>query len=362
MGDYAAQYAGMKDEMDAAYHKVMDKGAFVLGEEVARLEEEIAALCGVAHGVGVNSGTDALLISMLALGFGPGDEVITTPFTFFATAETISHTGATPVFVDIDPATFNISPAAIEAAVTPRTKGIVPVHLYGQMADMDPIMETARKHGLAVVEDAAQVIGGAYKGRPAGSIGNASGFSFYPTKNLGGCGDGGMIVTDDADVAAQARVIRAHGTRVTYHYERLGYCSRLDELQAAFLRVKLRHLADWNNTRRAHAALYNERLAGADLVTPSEAAGVRHVYHQYTIRSGRRDDLKTHLAAGGVDSNIYYPLALHQQEVYEHLGYRPGSLPHAEAAAREVLSLPIHPDLSPEGIAYTAERIREFTD
>jgi dTDP-4-amino-4,6-dideoxygalactose transaminase len=362
MGDFAAQYRDLKDEMDAAYHKVMESGGFVLGSSVARLEEEVAALSGVAHGIGVNSGTDALLISMVALGFGPGDEVITTPFTFFATAETISLTGATPVFVDIDPATFNIDPAAVEAAVTPRTKGIVPVHLYGQMADMDPLMTIAEKHGLAVVEDAAQVIGGSYKGRPAGSIGHMAGFSFYPSKNLGACGDAGMIVTNDDGLAARARVLRAHGSSTTYHYERLGYCSRLDELQAAFLRVKLPHLKAWNDARRAHAAIYDERLAGSGVTLPVAQPENHHVYHQYTVRGPRRDDLKRHLAERGVDANIYYPLALHQQEVYKDLGYKPGSLPHSEAAAAEVLSLPVHQNLSPEDVIYAAARIREFTD
>lgn len=361
-GNFADQYTHLQDAMDAAYHRVMESGAYILGPEVAALESEMAMRSSVAHGIGVNSGTDALLISMAALGFGPGDEVITTPFTFFATAETISLTGATPVFVDIHPETFNIDPAAIEAAVTPRTKGIVPVHLYGQMADMDPLMDIAERHGLAVVEDAAQAVGAAYKGRPPGAFGNTAAFSFYPSKNLGACGDGGMIVTRDGDLAAQCRIIRAHGSRVTYHYERLGYCSRLDELQAAFLRVKQDHLDDWNNARRANAALYDELLAGSGVTTPYASPDVHHVYHQYTIRHPRRDALKQHLNGHGVDANIYYPVSLHRQEVYRDLGYGPGSLPNSEAAAAEVLSLPVHAGLTPEDIRYVAAAVRAFAD
>jgi len=360
LGDFAAQYQGLKDELDRAVLDVMARGSFILGPDVKALESEIAAMCGVAHGIGVNSGTDALLISLLALGVGPGDEVITTPFTFFATAETISLTGARPVFADILPDTFNIDPAAVEAAVTPRTKAIMPVHLYGQVADMDPLNALAGRHGLAVIEDAAQVIGGAYKGRPAGSFGQMAGFSFYPTKNLGAAGDGGMIVTNDAALAEQARVIRFHGSGGGYFYNRLGYCSRLDEIQAAVLRVKLRRLDAWNERRRGHAATYTEMLAGTEIVTPVEAPDRLHIFHQYTIRTPHRDALKQHLADNGVDSGVYYPLPLHLQEVYSGLGYREGSLPNSEAASREVLSLPIHPDLTPDDVAYVARAIRRF--
>ncbi|HEY3266519.1 MAG TPA: DegT/DnrJ/EryC1/StrS family aminotransferase [Armatimonadota bacterium] len=360
MGDMVGQYRAIQTEIDAAVAAVFARGSYILGPDVKALETEIAALCGASHGVAVNSGTDALLISMLALGFEPGDEIITTPFTFFATAEAISHTGATPVFVDIDPATFNIDPAAIEAAITPRTKAIVPVHLYGQAADMDAIMAIAQRHGLAVVEDAAQIIGGSYKGRPAGSLGSIAAFSFYPTKNLGAAGDGGMIVTNDADLAEKARVIRFHGSGGGYYYERLGYCSRLDEIQAAVLRVKLRYLKGWNDARRGHAAFYNEALAGSSVTTPAEADGCRHIYHQYTVRSADRGALKEHLAANGIDSGIYYPLPLHLQDVYRGLGLPLGSLPRSEAAAREVLSLPVYPELTQTDLGLVAETIRGF--
>lgn len=360
LGDLIGQYQTIKDEIDGAFAAVMASGAFILGPEVKSLEAEIAEICGVAHGIGVNSGTDALLISMLALGFGPGDEVITTPFTFFATAETISITGATPVFADINPATFNLDPSAVEAAITPKTKAIVPVHLYGQAAEMDPLKAIAEKHGLAIVEDAAQIIGGSYKERPAGSLGNMAAFSFYPTKNLGAFGDAGMIVTNDDNLAEQARLLRFHGSGGSYFYKRVGYCSRIDAMQAAFLRVKLRHLSRWNELRRSHAAIYNEKLANSAVITPVEAPGCHHIYHQYTIRSTNRDALKAHLADRGVDSGIYYPLALHLQEVYRDLGYRPGSLPNSEAAAREVLSLPVYPELKPGDIEYVADCILDF--
>lgn len=360
MGDFAAQYRSLKEDLDAAVLDVLARGTFILGPDVKTLEAEIAIACGVEHGVGVNSGTDALLISLMTLDIGPGDEVITTPFTFFATAETISLTGATPVFVDIDPATFNIAPAAVEDAITPRTRAILPVHLYGQVADMEPLCALADRHGLAIIEDAAQAIGATCCGRAAGSFGQLAAFSFYPTKNLGAAGDGGMIVTNDAALAERARVIRFHGSGGGYYYGRLGYCSRLDEIQAAVLRVKLRHLADWNNRRRANAALYSELLKEADVITPVEAPDRQHIFHQYTIRSSHRDALKEHLAKNGVDSGVYYPLPLHRQEVYQGLGLPEGSLPASERAAREVLSLPIHPDLTPEDVAWVAGTIRQF--
>lgn len=360
LGDITGQYQTIRAEIDAAYAEVMSRGAFILGPEVKQLEAEIAALCGVEYGIGVNSGTDALLISLLALGIGEGDEVITTPFTFFATAETISLTGARPVFVDIDPGTFTIDSAAAEAAVTPRTRAILPVHLYGQAADMDALAAVADRHGLKIVEDAAQIIGGSYKGRPAGSLGDMAAFSFYPTKNLGACGDGGMIVTNNAELAEQARLLRFHGSGGSYFYKRVGYCSRLDEMQAAFLRVKLRYLPQWNELRRSHAAIYNERLDGSAVTPPLEAPGCRHIYHQYTTRSKHRDALKAHLAEHGVDSGIYYPEALHLQDVYKDLGYKAGSLPESEAAAREVLSLPVYPELKSEDIEYVAARVLEF--
>lgn len=360
MGDLGAQYRSMRREIDAAIDAVLASGAFILGPEVAKLEEEMARLCGVRFGIAVNSGTDALLLSMLAAGIGPGDEVITSPFTFFATAETVSQTGATPVFADIDPATFNIDPEAVEAAITPRTKAIVPVHLYGQAAAMDRLLDISKRHGLVVIEDAAQAIGARYKGKPCGSFGALGAFSFYPTKNLGAFGDGGMVVTDDEGLAEQVRLLRAHGSGGTYYYQRLGYCSRLDEIQAAILRAKMKRLPEWNEGRRANAAAYDEGLARVPVVTPVEATGDYHIYHQYTIRCGRRDALRQFLSERGVDTGIYYPLPLHLQEVYRNLGYREGSLPHAEDAAREVLSLPVHPGLKRADVNYVIRQIRAF--
>jgi dTDP-4-amino-4,6-dideoxygalactose transaminase len=359
MGDLAGQYRRLKKDIDRAISGVLAGGHFILGPEVARLESEIALLCGVRHGIAVNSGTDALLLSLLALGVGPGDEVITSPFTFFATAETISLTGATPVFVDIERATYNIDAAAVESAVTPRTKAILPVHLYGLPAAMPALMRVARKHKLAVVEDAAQAIGALCQGRPCGSMGDLGAFSFYPTKNLGAFGDGGMVVTNDDALAEQVRLLRAHGSGGTYFYKRLGYCSRLDELQAAIIRAKLRFLPGLNETRRQHAAAYGLKLPRS-LATPVETAGDYHIYHQYTVRSSRRDELKQFLAARGIDSGVYYPLPLHLQEVYSSLGYREGQLPESEAASRDVLSLPIHPGLTGRDINYVARNVKEF--
>jgi dTDP-4-amino-4,6-dideoxygalactose transaminase len=339
----------------------MARGLFVLGEEVTHLEDEIAHLCGVRHGVGVNSGTDALLLSLLALGVGPCDEVITTAFTFFATSETIALTGAKPVFVDIKPDSFNIDPAAIEAAVTPRTRAIIPVHLYGQLADMDAIKAIADRHGLAVLEDAAQGVGASYKGRPCGSFGNLAALSFYPTKNLGAFGDGGMVITNDDALAEKVRLLRSHGSGGSYYYRVLGYNSRLDEVQAAVVRVKLRHLPRWNDLRRRHAEIYNAKLDATDVKTPKELPERFHIYHQYTIRCAARDSLKEHLSHRGVDSGIYYPLPLHLQEVHADLGYGEGDLPHSEQAAKEVLSLPVYPELKREDIEYVADQIAEFT-
>lgn len=360
LGDLVGQYQTMRPEIDAAVSSVLNGGAFVLGPEVRALEQEIATRCGVAYGIGVNSGTDAILLSLLALDIGPGDEVITSPFTFFATAETISVTGAKPVFADIDPNTFNIDPAAVEAALTPRTKAIVPVHLYGQAADMEPLKATAARYGLAIVEDAAQAIGASCHGKPCGSFGDLAAFSFYPTKNLGAFGDGGMVVTNDESLMEKVRLLRAHGSGGSYFYKRLGYCSRLDEIQAAILRVKLGYLDRWNESRRQHAALYNKSLQGSSVQTPQERNGCYHIYHQYTIRCERRDELKTHLASHGIDSGIYYPLPLHLQEVYQELGYQEGDLPNAEQASRQVLSLPVYPELTADDIAYVASRIQAF--
>ncbi|NPA93340.1 MAG: DegT/DnrJ/EryC1/StrS family aminotransferase, partial [Chloroflexi bacterium] len=329
------------DELHQAFARVLRSGRFILGPEVEAFEREAAAYLGAKYAVGVNSGTDALVIALRALGIGPGDEVITTPFTFFATAEAISMVGATPVFVDIDPVTFNLDPALIPPAVTPRTKAILPVHLYGHAADMDPILEIAKEHGLKVLEDVAQAFGGAYKGRKLGSLGDAAAFSFFPTKNLGGFGDGGLIATNDPAVADTARMLRAHGARKKYHNETLGYNSRLDALQAAMLRVKLRYVDQWNDQRRAAAQRYREMLAEVDgLVLPSEQPYAHHVYHQYTVRvlHNQRDALRERLAQAGIGSMVYYPVPVHRLPVY---GQPEGTFPRAEQAAREVLSLPM---------------------
>lgn len=336
------------DEIQAAVHRVLKSGRFILGPEVKAFEQEVAEYLGVKHAIGVNSGTDALVIALRALGVGPGDEVITTPFTFFATAEAISLVGATPVFVDIDPKTFNINPELIPEAITPRTKAILPVHLYGQAADMDPILEIAREHGLKVLEDTAQAFGGEYKGKKLGTLGDAGAFSFFPTKNLGGVGDGGLIATNDDRVAELARMLRAHGAKKKYHNEMIGCNSRLDELQAAVLRVKLLHIDEWNESRRKVAQTYNgflEDIPG--VVAPYEAPYAKHIYHQYTVRIlGKGQDLvQRRLAEAGIDAMIYYPMPLHRLPVYIPLGY---VLVEAERAAEEALSLPIWPSIDRE--------------
>ena len=333
------------DEIQAAIRRVLKSGRYILGPEVQAFEREVAEYLGIKHAIGVNSGTDALVIGLRALGVGPGDEVITTPFTFFATAEAISLVGATPVFVDIDPKTFNINPELIPEAITPRTKAILPVHLYGQAADMDPILEIAREHGLKVLEDTAQAFGGEYKGKKLGTLGDVGAFSFFPTKNLGGVGDGGLVATNDDRVAELARMLRVHGAKRKYHNEMIGYNSRLDELQAAVLRVKLPHIDEWNQARRKVAQAYNEFLKNKPgVVVPYEAPYAKHVFHQYTVRitNGRRDAVAAELAERGVGTMVYYPTPVHRLPVYDEPA---GCCPLAEAAADEVLSLPIGPKL-----------------
>ncbi len=346
--DLKTQYEQLREEIAVALQGVLDSGAFVLGPDVKALEQEVADYCRCRYGVGVASGTDALRLSLAALGVGAGDEVITTPFTFVATANTISHSGARPVFVDIDPLTYNIDPDAIADAITPRSKAIVPVHLYGQPADMDAIMAIAQQHGLAVIEDAAQAIGAEYKGRRAGSIGHVGCLSFYPTKNLGAYGDAGMVVTNDAALADKLDVLRRQGGKTKYFHEVLGFNSRLDTMQAAILRVKLRYLERWQEQRREAACRYDGLLAasGAPVTTPHVRSDVRHVYHQYTIRAPQRDALAEHLHARGISTMIYYPLPLHLQGLYRDLGMADGALPIAETAGREVLSLPMFPELT----------------
>ena len=360
--DLKVQYDALRDEIAEAINRVLESSQFVLGPDVAALEREVAAFCDCAHGVGVASGTDALRLSLAALDIGAGDEVITTPFTFVATANTISHSGATPVFVDIEADTFNIDPAAVAAAVTPRTKAIVPVHLYGQPADMDAIMAIARQHNLSVIEDAAQAIGADYKGQRAGSIGTVGCLSFYPTKNLGAYGDAGMVVTNDAAVADRLDLLRRQGGKDRYFHQELGFNSRLDSLQAAVLRVKLRYLAGWQEARQEVAARYDALLAasGAPVTTPVVRPGVRHVYHQYTLRAPRRDELLAFLNSRGIGAIIYYPLPLHLQGLYATLGMGEGSLPVAEQAGREVLSLPMYPELTAAQQEQVVAAIAEF--
>ena len=344
-------------ELEEAFRRVMRSGQYILGPEVEAFEQEVAAYLGVKHAIGVNSGTDALVIALRALGVGPGDEVITTPFTFFATAEAIAHVGATPVFVDVDERSFNLDASLVEAAVTPRTKAVLPVHLYGRPADMDAVMDVAGRHGLKVVEDCAQSFGAAWRGRKTGSIGHVGTFSFYPTKNLGAFGDGGLLATDDDVVAAAARMLRDHGSERRYVNVILGYNSRLDALQAAMLRVKLPHVDAWNERRRDVARRYGELLQGVAGVVAPEVTP-EHVFHQYTVRvpSLRRDALRERLARAGVSTMVYYPVPLHRLPVFSHLG---ASCPVSERLAGEVLSLPVGPMLRPEAQLAVAAALRD---
>jgi dTDP-4-amino-4,6-dideoxygalactose transaminase len=358
--DLKAQYAAIGQEVQSAITEVLQTTNFILGPTVRNLEQQVAAYCECQHGVGVASGTDALRLSISALNIGPGDEVITTPFTYIATGNTISRAGAKPVFIDIDPRTYNLNPSLIEAAITARTKAILPVHLFGQPADMEPIMAQGHKHGLPVIEDCAQAIGARYKGRRLGSIGDVGCLSFYPTKNLGAYGDGGMVVTSSPGIADLVDVLRRQGGKKKYHADVLGFNSRLDALQAAILEVKLKYLDDWNEARRNVAGRYNELLNGLPVTVPYEAPDSYHVFHQYTIRVPHRDELAEHLHGQGVGTMIYYPAPLHLQSVYESLGYVDGSLPNAEQAALEVLSLPMYPELTREQQEYIAGAIRGF--
>ncbi|WP_027892480.1 DegT/DnrJ/EryC1/StrS family aminotransferase [Calidithermus chliarophilus] len=364
--DLQSEYRLLKPDIDAALERVLASGAFVGGPEVAALERELSEYLGVPHVVGVGSGTDALFIALRALGVGPGDEVVTTPFTFVATVEAILIAGARPVLVDIDPRTFNLDPELLEAAVTERTRAVLPVHLYGQVAPMAEIRAVAERHGLKILEDAAQAIGARYceaggaGGAMAGTLGHAAGFSLYPTKNLGAYGDGGFITTADAAVAEEARLLASHGSKVRYHHVRAaGYTSRLDGVQAAILRVKLPHLEGWNRRRREIARRYDEGLRGA-VQTPTPPPYARHVYHQYTVRAPERDRLQAFLKERGVASSVHYPLPVHLQPAYRDLAPE-GSLPHAEQAAREVLSLPMHPFLTDAQVEAVIEAVRAYS-
>jgi len=359
--DLKRQYASIKEEIDSAIQNVLNHGGFVLGPEVRELEGKLAEYCDAAHGIGVASGTDALLLSLMAAGTAPGDEIITSTFTFFATAGVISRLGARPVFVDIDLNTFNINPDLIEKAVTPKTRAIIPVHLYGQISEMDEIMQVADKNNLPVIEDAAQAVGSLYKNRKAGSFGLTGCFSFYPTKNLGGFGDGGFITTSNDDTADLLRKLRIHGARPKYFHSIVGVNSRLDSLQAAVLLVKLNHLPDWHEARRAKADIYNELLSEIEQVTtPSVRDYNYHIYHQYTILAERRDELKEYLKSREIGSEIYYPLPMHLQECFKDLGYKKGDMPVAEKAAEMALSLPIFPELTGGEQEYIVQAIKEF--
>ena len=354
--DLDAQYRPLRDELLAAMARVADSQRFIGGPEVEGLERELAADLGVAEAVGLSSGTDALLVALMALGIGPGDEVITPTFSFFATAGAVSRVGATPKLVDIDPATFNMDPAAAAGAITSRTRALIPVHLYGQCADMDPVLDVARRAGIPVIEDAAQAIGAAYKGRGAGSMGVAGCFSFFPSKNLGAFGDAGLLTTNDPSLAKEVRLLRNHGAEPKYFHKRIGGNFRLDAIQAAVLRVKRPHLNAWTEGRRANADRYDRlfaeagmvRNAGNDrgIVLPSRAPDRKHIFNQYVIRVANRDGVRKRLDAAGIGTEIYYPVPFHLQDCFRPLGYRAGQFPHAEAAAAETLALPIYGELT----------------
>ncbi len=360
--DLKAQYADIRTDVDQAVRSVMESARFIGGPEVSALEEEVARYSQCAHGVGCASGTDALLLALWALGVGPGDEVITSAYSFFASAGTIANNGGTPVFVDIDPRTYNLDSHRLEAAFTPRTKAVVPVHLYGQCADMTTIRALCDQRKVFVIEDAAQAIGSEWEGKRAGSMSDYGCFSFFPSKNLGAAGDGGMIVTQNPEYAERVRLLREHGSKPKYYHSMVGTNSRLDALQAAILRIKLRHLDRWSEARARNAALYDQLFEGSPVGRPYRDPRSRHIYNQYVIRVPKRDDLRQHMTDRGIGTEIYYPVPLHLQKCFAMLGHKPGDMPHAEAAANETLALPIYPELTEEQIRYVAASVREFTD
>jgi dTDP-4-amino-4,6-dideoxygalactose transaminase len=364
--DLSAQYQNLEGEIQAAVSRVLSSQRFILGPEVRELELELAAYCQCAEAIGCASGSDALLLALMACGVGPGDEVITTPFSFFATAGSIVRLGARTVFVDIDPATFNISPDLIESAITERTKAIMPVHLFGQCAEMDRINELAAPKRIAVIEDAAQAIGAEYRGKRAGSLGMIGCFSFYPSKNLGGAGDGGMLTTNDPELAQSLRDLRSHGARKKYYHERVGLNSRLDALQAAILRVKLPYLDGWAQARRDNAKRYRALFEEHDSMTrenvrlPAEPASALHVYNQFVIRARDRDKLRSFLGERGIGTEIYYPVSLHLQECFKDFGHQPGDFPESERAAEEALAIPIYPELGDNAQRRVVDTIAAF--
>jgi len=368
--DLKKQYKSIKEAIDTAVKRVLESAVFIGGKEVEKFEKEMADFCGTKHAIGLNSGTDALFLSLKALNIGPGDEVITTPFTFIATAGVIANCGAKPVFADINPETFNIDPSKIEEKITEKTKAIIPVHLFGQMADMDEIMAIAKKHNLFVIEDAAQAIGAEYGSagspqakRKAGTIGDLGCFSFFPSKNLGAFGDGGMVATNNEELANKIRLLKNHGSSPKEKYLNLivGTNSRLDAIQAAILRVKLKYLSKWSKERAEKASYYNGKLKGVgDIITPVTAADRNHIFHQYTIRTGSRDELQKYLKEKEIPTMIYYPLPLHLQPAFEYLNYKSGDFPESEKAAKEVLSLPIYPEIEREQQDVVVQKIKEF--
>ena len=362
--DLQAQYQPLREEILAAITRVCDSQRFILGPEVEELERELAEWMGVRRTIGVSSGTDAVLIALMACGIGPGDEVVTSTYSFFATAGCIARVGAVPVLVDIDPTTYNLNPAAVRDALTRRTRAIVPVHLFGLMADMDPILQTARKAGLAVIEDAAQAIGSRSNGAMAGTLGAVGCFSFFPSKNLAAFGDGGFVSTTDDGLANRLKLLRNHGAEPKYFHKIIGGNFRLDALQAAVLRVKLPHLARWTEARRKNAILYQRLFAEVGLSeqvrVPFEPAGSYHIFNQFVIQVRERDELREYLRARDIGTEVYYPVPFHLQECFAHLGYRRGAFPVAEAAARETLALPIYGDLTPSQIEYVVHTIAEF--
>lgn len=365
MLDLKAQYQIIRTEIQEALERVIESQQFILGPEVEALEQEVATYSQCTYGVGVSSGTDALLVALMALDIGPGDEVITTPYSFFATAGSIARLGARPVFVDIDPLTYNINPDEIEAAITSRTKAILPVHLFGQMADMNPILEIANRHGLAVIEDAAQAIGSEYYGKRAGSLGIMGCFSFFPSKNLGGFGDGGMVVTNDAALAEKLAILRNHGAKPKYYHHLVGGNFRLDAIQAAVLRVKLKYLDAWTAARQRNAMTYRQLFAENGLSEekirlPYEAYGRRHIYNQFVVRASNRDELRQKLSLSGIGCDIYYPKPLHLQACFRELGYHAGDMLESECASKESLALPIYPELDIHQLKIVVRAITDF--
>lgn len=358
--DLAAQYRAIASEIDSAIAAVLCDTDFILGRAVNRLEEEFAAFCESGYAVGVDSGTSALELALRAFDIGPGDEVVTVANSFIASALAVTHTGARPVLVDCNPENYTMDISCLEQAITPRTRAILPVHLYGQPADMDPILEIARRHSLVVIEDACQAHGATYKGKRVGCLGHAAAFSFYPGKNLGAYGDAGMVVTNDGSIADALQKLRNYGQEEKYRHVSQGYNRRLDTLQAAILSVKLHHLESWNASRQQLAGLYNELLSGSGVVTPNQASYAESVWHLYVVRSKNRDSLKAHLASQGIMTGIHYPIPIHLQPAYSDLGYKKGDFPVTEAYADEILSLPMYAELTPDAIQYVADTIREF--